>query len=106
MGRAERRMAERRNRIKDRKGKIPLSHDDINKIKRDVTDDATQYSFEVLMTMFALTNHRLYGHGKQRILKSLQQIDDLMGEIVSGEATIDDFRQQLKDEVGLEISCK
>ena len=54
MGRAERRKAERRDRIESRKGKILISREELNKIKKDITYEATGYKTEVLMTCFAL----------------------------------------------------
>ena len=72
MGRAERRQSERRKRIDDRKGKVLLSRDDISEMKRQERDETSKYNVEILMSCFALAEHRLYGFGQKRILRRLR----------------------------------
>ena len=105
MGRAERRRMERNNRIEERKGKILMSTQDINKMKRDIVQDVADFKVEALMTCFALANHRLYGHGPQRTMRTLQYIDELMGPISTGEKTVDDYRKELEEEAKVVIKC-
>lgn len=105
MGRAERRMIERRNRIENRKGKIPLSYSEIQAIKKEASDSTSQYNVEALMTCFALAEHRLYGFGRKRIMRSLQYIDGLMGDIINDQATMYDYMEQLENETGVKIRC-
>lgn len=103
MGRAERRRAERRERIESKKGKISLSKADVKKIKRDISETVSIYSVEALMTCFALAEHRLYGFGSKRILRSLGYIDGLMGAIIDDEATIEEYKRELEEEAGVAI---
>lgn len=105
MGRAEQRRLERRNRIENRKGKILVSPQDITKMKRDIFDDIDNFKTEALMTCFALAEHRLYGYGPKRIMRSLQYIDDLMGDILDGTKTIDDYKKELENEAGVAVRC-
>lgn len=105
MGRAERRRTERRNRIQNRKGKYLLSKADINQIKQKKSDDVSAYNVEALMTCFALAERRLYGFGKKRIFRTLQYIDDLMGAVLTDEATIDDYKKELQQEARVVIKC-
>lgn len=105
MGRAERRKSERRNRIQNRKGKYLLSKADINQIKQKKSDDVSAYNVEALMTCFALAERRLYGFGKKRIFRTLQFIDDLMGAVLTDEATIEDYKKELQQEAKVVIKC-
>ena len=105
MGRAEKRRLERKNRIEERKGKVLMSHSEINELKRTIVEDVADFRTEALMTCFALANRRLYGHGTQRTLKTLQYIDELMGPITTGEKTIDDYKRELEDEVHVKVVC-
>lgn len=105
MGRALKRLAERRERLSKEKGKISLSPKDISALKQNVTKDATSYSAEALMTCFALAQHRLYGFGKKRILKTLHYIDCMMGSVLEGSITIEDYKKQLEDETGVIVRC-
>lgn len=79
MGRAERRASERRNRLEDRKGKILISPDEINKMKKDIAYQATGYKTEALMTCFALTMSR-------------------MG--------LDDYKKELEEKTGIIVKCE
>lgn len=105
MGRAERRRAERRERIDNRKGKILMTRKDIAEMKKEISEYSSNYNVEALMTCFALTGRRLHGYGQKRILRDLQYIDDLMGEIINETATIEDFKKELEDETGMVIKC-
>ena len=106
MGRAEKRRMERKNRIEDRKGKVLMTPQDINQLKRDIAQDVTDFKVEALMTCFALANHRLYGHGAKRTMRTLQYIDELMGPIITGEKTIDDYKREAEEEINIAIRCK
>ena len=106
MGRAERRRMERQNRIEDNKGKVLMSQHDINELRRSIVEDVADFRTEALMTCFALANRRLYGHGTQRTLRTLQYIDELMGHINTGEKTIDDYKRELEDEINVRVVCR
>lgn len=106
MGRAERRRAERRDRIQTNKGKVSLSHKEINDMKKSITHDASAYGVEALMTCYALALRRLYRFGNQRIIDSLRAIDELMEGILDGSHTIEEYKQILEDETGVIICCK
>lgn len=105
MGRAERRRAERCERIENRKGKILVSREDFGKTKQEITNVVSHYNTEALMTCFALAQHRLFGFGSKRILRTLEYIDTLMGEVNSDHVTVEDLKEQLSDETGIAIKC-
>lgn len=104
MGRAERRQNERKNRILERKSKVLVSYDELERLKRKVSDDVSIDNCNALLTCFALAGHRLYGHGHKRTMRSLRYIDELMGQLASGEATLDDFKSELEREIGVIIA--
>lgn len=106
MGRAEKRKAERQERIENRKGKILITPEELNRIKQDITYRASGFSTEALMTCFALANRRLYKHGAGRIIKSLQYIDQLMDDILKDKVTIEDYKKELEDETGVVVECR
>ena len=105
MGRAERRRAERRDRIESRKGKILISREDLNKMKRDITYEATGYKTEVLMTCFALILARR-GHDADDIGECIVALNELMDAILSGEATVEDYIKELEDDTGIIVRCE
>ena len=106
MGRAERRRLERKNRIEERRGKVLMSPQDIRELRENTLKGYDEYKIEALTTCFALANRRLYGHGATRIMRSLNYIDELMGSVLDGAVTIEDYKKELEDEAGVVIKCR
>lgn len=105
MGRAERRRAERRDRIESRKDKILIDPSELNKIKRDIAYQASGYNTEYLMTCFALALKR-QNFDADQIGECLVYIDGLMNSLLNDEATMDDYIKELEEETGIIVKCK
>lgn len=105
MGRAERRRRERMERIENKKNEVVLTRQDIAKMKSDISQRVSAFSTESLMTCFALAEHRLHGHGYKRILKTINYVDELMNDILTGDALMEDYTKQLEEETGVVIQC-
>lgn len=105
MGRAERRRAERANRIEERKGKILMSKQDLGKMQDSIRQDISNFNVEAILTCLALALYRKFKFGPKRIMRVLNYIDELMGGIVDDIYTVDDYKQQLKEETGVVIKC-
>ena len=105
MGRAERRRAERVNRIEERKGKILMSKQDLGKMQDSIRQDISNFNVEAILTCLALALHRKFKFGPKRIMRVLNYIDELMGGVVDDIYTVDDYKQQLKEETGVVIKC-
>lgn len=103
MGRAERRRSERINRINSRKDKLLIDKKDLADMRSDIVDTVGKYDVEALMTCFALAEHRLFGFGMTRIIRSLEYVDELMGDVLKGAKSIDEYKQELTDETGVAI---
>lgn len=105
MGRAERRKIERKQRIETRKGQILIDPYDVWERKRKAVDGALQFNAELLMTCIGIAEHRLYGFGQKRVLRTLSYIDDLMGMVNDGYLTVDELKEQLREETNVKITC-
>lgn len=105
MGRAERRRAERNNRIENNKNKIHVSREDLADIKQKISHDVSGYSVEVLMTCFALALRRTYGFGQKRIFRALLSVEELMQGILDDTTTMEDYKKILEDETGVVVKC-
>lgn len=103
MGRAERRLAERKNRIETKRNNVSMTRQEFGEMKDSIRNDVSKYNVEALMTCFALAEHRLYGFGTKRVFRTLSYIDELMGNIVDGSATVEDYKKLLEEEVGVAI---
>ena len=106
MGRAERRKLERRNRIERKKDTPNMTYQEIGAMKEKIRNDISHYNVEALMTCFALAEHRLYGFGYKRMMRSLNYIDKLMGDIMNDTATMEDYKKELEEETGVIIKCE
>lgn len=78
MGRAERRLAGRK---KEPKTSI-----------REVRS----FDIDMLMTCFALSERRLYRFGRKRIARSVGMVSILMDDIMTGKATLEDYKKELE----------
>ena len=101
MGRAERRIRERLERLENKKNQIVIDKYELAKIKKDISDRASTFSTEALMSCFALADK--FGSG--RIAKTLEYVDELMGAIEDGSKTMDDYFRELEEETGIEVKC-
>lgn len=102
MGRKERRLAERKRRIDDKKNAATMQRNEL----REFANEVRKVNVEDLMTCFALAEHRLYGFGKKRILRTLTYVDELMGPIISGECTLNDYKKIIEEEAHIQIVCE
>lgn len=99
MGRAERRKIERTERIENRKNKLLVTRKDLKDMRMSVSRD----NAKVLMACFALAEHRLYGYGRKRCIRTLNYVDEMMGDILDGTSSFDDYVNELRDDVGVVI---
>ena len=115
MNRAERRRAAREegkqnklymSRQNNKQTKYGLTMDQIELVKKEVMDELSEYYITALMTCFALSEHRLYGHGKKRIYRSLEYVEDLMTSVMKGDTTVDEYKKQLEEETGVRITLE
>lgn len=90
MNRAERRRLERETTTSERK-------------KSQIRKETRNFDAELLMTCFALANHRLWGHDRDEVMKSLRYTNDLMDEILNGVSNLNTFKRELQNEVGVNI---
>lgn len=82
---------------------ISLSKKDIHDIERIAEQTALNFNVEALMTCFALSLNDLYGFGETRIIRTLDNIDRRMADIVNDTKTVDDFKAELKAKTGVAI---
>ena len=87
MGRAERRLAAK----KEPKTSI-----------RDVRS----FDIDMLMTCFALSERRLYRFGRKRIARSIGMVSALMDDIMSGKATLEDYKNELERDAKVILRAK
>ena len=103
MGRAERRRKERQERLEFNQNSVRMTRDDIRKVEENAQKGITAYSTEALLTCFILANRNLYGHDADQSMRTLEYIDELMGAVISDEATIEQYKREVEDDLGIVV---
>ena len=103
MGRKLKRQLERKERIDAKKTQITMSPYELAEKKQRYAEDYNKFTIEQIYICMILAERRLWKFGEERLLRTLHTVDDLMGDIYNGNATIDDYIAELKKETGLEI---
>ena len=108
MGRAERRRQERQEKLEARRGNLlpRMSKEELAVMRERTSYETSKNNVEMLMTCFALAEHRLYKFGHKRIVRSLRYIEQLMEYINNDKATIEDYKKELEAETGIIIACE
>ena len=60
---------------------------------------------EAMMLCFALGLHKEFRFGKERCLKALKTVDDLMKPWISGQIDLEDLRDRAIREIGIDVKC-
>ena len=86
-----------------------LTQSELNKIKNNIkeetVDKISTYDVEIMLTCFAWVLRKDYGWGYKRIFRALKSIDKVFGQVLDGELSDEDMRNQLKDETSVVIKC-
>ena len=104
MNRAERRKRNQESKREEKRKmttRVTLSKEELDSIRTRASNNASKYTVDTLMICFALAEHRMHGFGKKRIQKTIDYIDELVGEIINDKSTLDDYVNQLKEETGI-----
>lgn len=112
MNRAERRRQERE--AKKLKGLVPVQKDD-GVLKRFTKEEFQEFVFDVdyqarietiemMMTVFALAEHRVHKHGYTRVKRTADYVDQLMDDIVNKKTTFKQIKEDCLNEVGINFT--
>lgn len=98
------------------KGPVPVKNEE-TVLKRFTRDEFQQFVFDVdyqarmetldmMMTVFALAEHRVHKHGYTRTKRTLDYVDQLMDDINNKKITFEQIKQDCLNEVGLNFVNK
>lgn len=103
MGRAERRQAERKARIEDRKGKILLSYEELANIKEESRIQGRLEAIETITVCCALAERRAHKFGHKRVNKTVEALKDILQEVLEQNLTIKDLKAEAKEQLDIEF---
>ncbi len=80
-----------------------LRQSDIDRIKKEQTNKAVDVAFTLLLGMPVMVLHDKYGFQPDQLEAFVSDILSLYDSYEKGYVTLDDIRQTLKDETGVEV---
>ena len=97
MNRAERcRQARQKKQISDEIKKAVL---------RQAEQQLNDGRVEAILVCMTLVLHQEFGFGRERCLRALQAVDQMVRPWIEGEENLDEIRQKVIDQVGIDIKC-
>lgn len=84
---------------------VTLNKVDLVNIKKDITDKASGYAVETLMSCFALVMARR-GQTEDQIAEDIQSINGLFDDVLDGNNTVEDYRAELEELTGIIIKVE
>ena len=85
--------------MKKKNPHITIRESDIRRIKRECTENATNYAIILLLSVM----HDKHGYGKKRLARVLNQLDNLADSVSEGYVKLEDLRHMIEDECGIII---
>ena len=85
--------------MKKKNPNITIRESDIRRIKKECTENATNYAIILLLSVM----HDKWGFGKKRLARILSQLDSLADGISGGYVNLKDLRTMIEDECGIVV---
>lgn len=80
-----------------------------DEIKKAVLRQAEQQlndgRVEAILVCMTLVLHQEFGFGRERCLRALRAVDQMVRPWIEGEENLDEIRQKVIDQVGIDIKC-
>ena len=97
MNRAERcRQARQKKQISDE-----IKHAVLRQAEQQLNDGRV----EAILVCMTLVLHQEFGFGRERCLRALRAVDQMVRPWIEGEENLDEIRQKVIDQVGIDIKC-
>lgn len=75
-------------------------------LKREQENSQSRAMAMAMYYLFGIHMHRLYGFGAKRLMRVFDAIDEETGGWWDGAVTVDDLRERMKQETGIDIVLK
>ena len=94
--------AERRRQARQKK----QISDEIKKaVLRQAEQQLNDGRVEAILVCMTLVLHQEFGFGRERCLRALRAVDQMVRPWIEGEENLDEIRQKVIDQVGIDIKC-
>lgn len=94
--------AERRRQARQKK---QISEEIKQSVLRQAEQQLNDGRVEAILACMTLVLHQEFGFGRERCLRALRAVDQMVRPWIEGEENLDEIRQKVIDQVGIDIRC-
>lgn len=95
----------RAERCRQARQKKQISDEIKQAVLRQAEQQLNDGRVEAILVCMTLVLHQEFGFGRERCLRALRAVDQMVRPWIEGEENLDEIRQKVIDQVGIDIKC-
>ena len=95
----------RAERCRQARQKKQISDEIKQAVLRQAEQQLNDGRVEAILVCMTLVLHQEFGFGRERCLRALRAVDQMVRPWIEGEENLDEIRQKVIDQVGIDIEC-
>ena len=95
----------RAERCRQARQKKQISDEIKQAVLRQAEQQLNDGRVEAILVCMTLVLHQEFGFGRERYLRALRAVDQMVRPWIEGEENLDEIRQKVIDQVGIDIKC-
>ena len=95
----------RAERCRQARQKKQISDEIKQAVLRQAEQQLNDGRVEAILVCMTLVLHQEFGFGRERCPRALRAVDQMVRPWVEGEENLDEIRQKVIDQVGIDIKC-
>ena len=95
----------RAERCRQARQKKQISDEIKQAVLRQAEKQLNDGRVEAILVCMTLVLHQEFGFGRERCLRALRAVDQMVRPWIEGEENLDEIRQKVIDQVGIDIKC-
>ena len=95
----------RAERCRQARQKKQISDEIKQAVLRQAEQQLNDGRVEAILVCMTLVLHQEFGFGRERCLRALRAVDQMVRPWIEGEENLDEIRQKVIDQVGIDIRC-
>ena len=96
---------EGQKRCRQARQKKQISEEIKQAVLRQAEQQLNDGRVEAILVCMTLVLHQEFGFGRERCLRALRAVDQMVRPWIEGEENLDGIRQKVIDQVGIDIKC-
>lgn len=95
----------RAERCRQARQKKQISDEIKQAVLRQAEQQLNDGRVEAILVCMTLVLHQEFGFGRERCLRALRAVDQMVRPWIEGEENLDEIRQKVIEQVGIDIKC-